>query len=69
VLKELVGTWVNYKTDGVTNFGLHTTSMPSPGTNPEVIPGKFHFLCENYVEELTFTPFPGAARNRGTSTM
>lgn len=64
VLKELVGTWVNYETDGATNFGLHTTSMPSPGTNPEVIPGKFHFLCENYVEELTFTPFPDAARNR-----
>ena len=69
VLKELAGTWVNYGTDGVTNFGLHTTSMPSPGTNPTTIPGKFHFLCENYVEELTFTPLEASARNRGTLTV
>lgn len=64
VLKALNGTWVNFKTNGNINYGLHTTSMPSPGTNPEVIPGKFHFLSENYVEELTFTALPVAARNR-----
>lgn len=64
VLKQLDGTWVNYKSDGKINFGLHTTCMPSPGTNPEFIPGKFHFLCENYREELKFTLLDGAARNR-----
>lgn len=39
--------------------------MPSPGSNSESIPGKFHFLCENYTEELTFTLVPGGVRNRG----
>ena len=60
VLKQLEGTWVNYKSIG---WGLHTTCMPSPGSNSETIPGKFHFLCENYHEELTFTLVPGGVRN------
>jgi hypothetical protein len=60
VLKQLVGTWANHdphdckkKGGGFAGFGLHTTCMPSPGSNSEQIPGKFHFLCENYTEELT----------------
>ena len=66
VLKQLEGTWVNYNPDGnKTGWGLHTTCMPSPGTNSETIPGKFHFLCENYTEELTFTLVKGGVRNRG----
>ena len=65
VLKQLEGTWVNTTTaDGKVAWGLHTTCMPSPGTNSETIPGKFHFLCENYAEELTFTLVPGGVRNR-----
>ena len=39
--------------------------MPSPGSNSETIPGKYHFLCENYTEVLTFTPVKGGVRNRG----
>jgi len=39
--------------------------MPSPGSNSETIPGKFHFLCENYTEELTFSLVSGGVRNRG----
>lgn len=65
VLKQLEGTWVNVNTtDNPANFGLHTTCMPSPGTNSETVPGKFTFLCENYTEELTFTLVPGGVRNR-----
>lgn len=65
VLKLLEGTWVNHNpTNNKTGWGLHTTCMPSPGTNSETIPGKFHFLCENYTEELTFTLVPGGVRNR-----
>lgn len=65
VLKDLEGTWANYKKpNGRKVFGLHTTCMPSPGTNSETIPGKFTFLCENYTEELTFTLVPGVVRNR-----
>ena len=65
-LKQLEGTWVNYNpTNNKTGWGLHTTCMPSPGTNSETIPGKFHFLCENYTEELTFTLVSGGVRNRG----
>ena len=63
VLKDLAGVWVNYKSA----FGLHSTILPSPGTNPEFIPGKFHYVCENYVETLEFTILDVAARNRGTS--
>jgi hypothetical protein len=69
VLKLLEGTWVNHIPTGGNKegagFGLHTTCLPSPGTNSETIPGKFHFLCENYTEELTFTLVPGGVRNRG----
>lgn len=66
VLKQLEGTWVNYNPkNNKTGWGLHTTCLPSPGTNSETIPGKFHFLCENYTEELTFTLVPGGVRNRG----
>lgn len=65
VLKLLEGTWVNYNpTNNKTGWGLHTTCLPSPGTNSETIPGKFHFLCENYTEELTFTLVKGGVRNR-----
>jgi hypothetical protein len=39
--------------------------MPSPGTNSETLPGKFHFLCQDYTEELTFSLVPGGVRNRG----
>lgn len=68
VLKQLEGTWVNYNPDkNKTGWGLHTTCMPSPGSDSETIPGKFHFLCEDYTEELTFTPVPGGVRNRGGS--
>jgi hypothetical protein len=66
VLEQLAGTWVNYNPENnKTNWGLHTTCMPSPGTNSETLPGKFHFLCENYTEELTFTLVKGGVRNRG----
>jgi hypothetical protein len=65
VLKLLEGTWTNYNLGGgPTAWGLHTTCMPSPGTNSETIPGKFTFLSENYREELTFTLVPGGVRNR-----
>jgi hypothetical protein len=64
VLKLLEGTWVNQNVNSNTGWGLHTTCMPSPGTNSETIPGKFTFLCENYSEELTFTLVPGGVRNR-----
>lgn len=66
ILEQLFGTWINVgpKTDN-TKLGLHTTCMPSPGTNSETIFGIFRFLCENYVEELTFTPIKGGVRNRG----
>ena len=66
VLEQLAGTWVNYNPDNkTTGWGLHTTCLPSPGTNSETIPGKFHFLCQDYKEELTFTLVPGGVRNRG----
>lgn len=66
VLKLLEGTWVNHNPDNnKTGWGLHTTCMPSPGTNSETIPGKYHFLSENYTEVLTFTPVEGSVRNRG----
>jgi len=62
VLKKLKGTWVN--TDK-TNLGIHTTCLPSPGTNSEQIPGKFHFLTENYTETLKFELIEDVVRNRG----
>ncbi|MEN2424679.1 peroxidase, FMP-type [Chromobacterium vaccinii] len=66
VLKQLEGTWVNYNPDKTNvGWGLHTTCMPSPGTNSETIFGIFHFLCENYTEELTFSLVDGGVRNRG----
>ncbi|WCM92153.1 hypothetical protein M5C99_17590 [Acidovorax sp. NCPPB 2350] len=66
VLKQLEGTWVNYNPDkNSTGWGLHTTCMPSPGTNSETIFGIFHFLCEDYTEELTFNLVDGGVRNRG----
>jgi hypothetical protein len=66
VLKQLEGKWVNHNpTNNKTGWGLHTTCMPSPGSNSETIPGKFHFLSENYTEELTFTLVEGGVRNRG----
>lgn len=66
ILEQLIGTWVNVNPDNnTTGWGLHTTCMPSPGTNTETIFGIFHFLCEDYTEELTFTPVDGGVRNRG----
>ncbi|MEJ5056075.1 peroxidase, FMP-type [Sphingobacterium sp. MYb382] len=47
--------------------GIHTTIMPSPGTNSETIPGKYSFECDQYVEKLTFTKVEGGVRNRGGS--
>jgi hypothetical protein len=64
VLELLQGTWVNYNPKRNTGWGIHTTCLPSPGTNSETIPGKFTFICENYSEELTFTLVPGGVRNR-----
>jgi hypothetical protein len=69
VLEQLLGTWANYdpkasEGHGFAGFGIHTTCMPSPGTNSEQVNGKFHFLCENYTEELTFTKVDGGVRNR-----
>lgn len=60
VLKQLEGTWVNMNN----TYGIFTVSMPSPGTTPETIPGIFHFLCEEYTEELTFELVDGGVRNR-----
>ena len=66
ILSQLIGTWVNVNPNNDnTLWGLHTTCMPSPGTNTETIFGIFHFLCENYTEELTFSPVQGRVRNRG----
>lgn len=62
ILGQLEGKWVN--TDK-TGLGLHTTCLPSPGTNSEQIPGKFHFISENYTETLIFKKVPGKVRNRG----
>lgn len=72
ILKALDGTWVSYNADYNSNIerklngsGIHTTIMPSPGTNPGTIPGKFSFDCEEYIEKLTFSLVPGGVRNRG----
>ncbi|MDG1332513.1 MAG: peroxidase, FMP-type [Crocinitomicaceae bacterium] len=66
VLKLLAGTWKNHNPDNnKTGWGLHTTCMPSPGSNSETLPGKYHFLSENYTETLTFNLVEGSVRNRG----
>lgn len=66
ILEQLIGTWVNVNPNkNATAWGLHTTCMPSPGTNTETIFGIFHFLCEDYTEELSFAPVSGGVRNRG----
>jgi hypothetical protein len=66
ILEQLIGTWVNVNPgNNKTGWGMHTTCMPSPGTNSETIFGIFTFLCENYTEELTFCPVEGGVRNRG----
>ncbi|MBV8324895.1 peroxidase, FMP-type [Chryseobacterium sp.] len=72
VLAALEGTWVSYNANYNKNVtrpslasGIHTTIMPSPGTNPGTIPGKFSFDCEEYIEKLTFSLVPGGVRNRG----
>ncbi|KMQ64792.1 hypothetical protein ACM46_11215 [Chryseobacterium angstadtii] len=72
VLEALDGTWVSYNANYNKNIGqpslaggIHTTIMPSPGTNSGTIPGKFSFDCEEYIEKLTFSLVPGGVRNRG----
>lgn len=68
ILKVLDGTWVSYNADNqrkLNGSGIHTTIMPSPGTNSGTIPGKFSFECEEYIEKLTFSLVPGGVRNRG----
>lgn len=70
VLSALEGTWVSYNHNGQNNnksigSGIHTTIMPSPGTNSGTIPGKYSFECEEYIEKLTFNLVPGGVRNRG----
>jgi hypothetical protein len=68
MLDILEGTWVNRDNPHHNKhfYGLHTTCMPSPGSNSEQIPGKFHFICDNYIEELTFKKIgPAGIRNRG----
>lgn len=75
VLEALNGTWVSYNANYNKNItrpslgsGIHTTIMPSPGTNPSTIPGKFSFDTEEYIEKLTFEIVPGGVRNRGGAT-
>jgi hypothetical protein len=71
VLSALAGTWVSYssKTDHsngkLIGTGVHTTIMPSPGTNSGGIPGKYSFDCQEYIEKLVFNLVPGGVRNRG----
>lgn len=72
ILAALDGTWVSYNANYNENIsrpslasGVHTTIMPSPGTNSGTIPGKFSFDCEEYIEKLTFSIVPGGVRNRG----
>ncbi|WES99276.1 peroxidase, FMP-type [Chryseobacterium arthrosphaerae] len=72
ILAVLDGTWVSYNANYNKNVntpslasGIHTTIMPSPGTNSGTIPGKFSFDCEEYIEKLTFSIVPGGVRNRG----
>ncbi|PKB18452.1 peroxidase, FMP-type [Flavobacterium sp. 5] len=68
ILQVLEGTWVSYNNDSqkkMIGTGIHTTIMPSPGTNSGGIPGKYSFVCEEYIEKLTFDLVPGGVRNRG----
>lgn len=70
ILKVLQGTWVSYNNSKegqrkLIGTGIHTTIMPSPGTNAGTIPGKYSFECEEYIEKLTFDLVPGGVRNRG----
>lgn len=71
ILRALEGTWVSYNHNGNNKksigSGIHTTIMPSPGTNAGSIPGKYSFECEEYIEKLTFNLVPGGVRNRGGS--
>lgn len=49
VLEALQGTWVSYNSDKdrkMIGSGIHTTIMPSPGTNAGTIPGKYSFDCQ-----------------------
>jgi hypothetical protein len=75
VLAALNGTWVSYNANYNKNIdrpslgsGIHTTIMPSPGTDQNTIPGKFSFDSEEYIEKLTFEIVPGGVRNRGGAT-
>ncbi|WP_202703066.1 peroxidase, FMP-type [Flavobacterium sp. UGB4466] len=72
ILQVLEGTWVSYNNNSdnqsqkkLIGSGIHTTIMPSPGTNAGTIPGKYSFECEEYIEKLTFNLVPGGVRNRG----
>lgn len=70
ILKALEGTWVSYNNSDqssrkMNGTGVHTTILPSPGTNSGNIPGKYSFECEEYIEKLTFNLVPGGVRNRG----
>lgn len=72
ILRVLEGTWVSYNnnannqtTGKLIGSGIHTTIMPSPGTNSGTIPGKYSFDCQEYIEKLTFDLVPGGVRNRG----
>ena len=70
ILEALQGTWVSYNNSAqsqrkMNGTGIHTTIMPSPGTNSGNIPGKYSFACEEYIEKLTFDLVPGGVRNRG----
>lgn len=70
ILQALEGTWVSYNNSNksqrkMNGTGIHTTIMPSPGTNSGNIPGKYSFECEEYIEKLTFNLVPGGVRNRG----
>lgn len=75
ILAALDGTWVSYNANYNKNIdrpslgsGVHTTIMPSPGTDQNTIPGKFSFDTEEYIEKLTFEIVPGGVRNRGGAT-
>ncbi|OXG05346.1 hypothetical protein BC749_11614 [Flavobacterium araucananum] len=70
ILQVLQGTWVSYNNSDqiqrkLNGTGIHTTIMPSPGTNAGNIPGKYSFECQEYIEKLTFDLVPGGVRNRG----
>lgn len=72
ILRALEGTWVSYNNSAdnqsggkLIGSGVHTTIMPSPGTNSGTIPGKYSFECQEYIEKLTFDLVPGGVRNRG----